>query len=35
VYLYEYVRSFEGQPVPRHMADVDGLIVMDGSASPC
>jgi GMP synthase (glutamine-hydrolysing) len=28
---YEYVRSFEGQPVPRHMTDVDGLIVMGGS----
>jgi len=28
---YEYVRSFEGQPVPRHMTDVDGLIIMGGS----
>jgi GMP synthase (glutamine-hydrolysing) len=28
---YEYVRSFEGQPVPRNMTDVDGLIVMGGS----
>jgi len=28
---YEYVRSFEGQPVPRDMTGVDGLIVMGGS----
>ena len=28
---YEYIRSFEGQPVPRHLSDVDGLIVMGGS----
>jgi GMP synthase (glutamine-hydrolysing) len=28
---YEYVRSFEGQPVPRYMAGVDGLVVMGGS----
>jgi GMP synthase (glutamine-hydrolysing) len=28
---YEYIRTFEGQPAPRHMTDVDGLIVMGGS----
>jgi GMP synthase (glutamine-hydrolysing) len=28
---YEYIRAFERQPVPRHMTDVDGLVVMGGS----
>jgi GMP synthase (glutamine-hydrolysing) len=28
---YEYIRTFEGQPVPRHLTDVDGLVVMGGS----
>ena len=28
---YEYIRTFEGQPAPRHMTGVDGLIVMGGS----
>jgi GMP synthase (glutamine-hydrolysing) len=28
---YEYIRTFEGQPVPTHMTDLDGLIVMGGS----
>jgi GMP synthase (glutamine-hydrolysing) len=28
---YQYVRSFEGQPVPRHITGIDGLIVMGGS----
>jgi len=28
---YDYIRSFEGQPVPRYMTGVDGLIVMGGS----
>ncbi|HKF59368.1 MAG TPA: gamma-glutamyl-gamma-aminobutyrate hydrolase family protein [Blastocatellia bacterium] len=28
---YEYVRSFEGQSVPRHIGEADGLIVMGGS----
>src|SRR5215471_18343803 len=28
---YEYVRSFEGQPVPRNTTGTDGLIVLGGS----
>jgi len=28
---YAYIRSFEGQPVPRQTSDADGLIVMGGS----